>query len=70
LQGLKTAIKEVIDTTLDLNESMTQIQLVTQQNNDDAKELIQSYSELAKSLGTTTADIASASVEWLFIRSL
>lgn len=64
-EGLQEAIRKVYDTAKELNDSMTDIQLVTQQSDSDATELMKSYSGLAQEMGTTTAEVAASADEWL-----
>lgn len=64
-EGLQEAIRNVYETAKDLNDAMTDIQLVTQQSNSDATDLIKSYAGLAQEMGTTTAEVAASADEWL-----
>ena len=69
-EGLQEAITKIVDTAKDLDSAMTEIQLVTQQSNEEAAQLMVSYSGLAQQMGTTTAEVAASADEWLLIRSL
>lgn len=69
-QTLERAMTEVVSTAKELDAAMTDIQIVTQMSDSEAKTLMESYSNIAKELGTTTLAVASSSSEWLFIRSL
>lgn len=64
-EGLQEAIRKVYETAKDLNDSMTDIQLVTQQSDSDATDLMKSYAGLAQEMGTTTAEVAASADEWL-----
>lgn len=64
-EGLQEAIQKVYDTAKELNDSMTDIQLVTQQSDSDATDLMKSYAGLAQEMGTTTAAVAASADEWL-----
>ena len=66
-EGLQEAIRQVYDTAKELNDSMTDIQLVTQQSNSDATDLMKSYAGLAQEMGTTTAEVAASADEWLSV---
>lgn len=66
-EGLQEAIRKVYETAKDLNDSMTDIQLVTQQSNSDATDLMKSYAGLAQEMGTTTAEVAASADEWLSV---
>lgn len=65
LQSLLEVIKSVVSETLSLNDSMTQIRLVTQGSAESTKALMSDYSEIAKQLGTTTSAVAESATEWL-----
>ena len=65
LQSLLQVIQGVISETVSLNDSMTQIRLVTQGSAESTKELMSDYSEIAKQLGTTTSAVAESATEWL-----
>lgn len=64
-EGLQEAMRKVYETAKDLNDAMTDIQLVTQQSNSDATDLMKSYAGLAQEMGTTTAEVAASADEWL-----
>ena len=64
-EGLQEAITKIVDTAKDLDSAMTEIQLVTQQSNEEAAQLMVSYSGLAQQMGTTTAEVAASADEWL-----
>ena len=49
---------------------MTNIRLVQNNSEASAKEMLQTYSDMAYELGTTTEAVAEGSIEWLLIRSL
>lgn len=71
LQSLQQVAQSVISETIELNDSMTQIRLVTEGSAQDTKELMSQYSDIAKQLGTTTSAVAESAAEWLnFYRSL
>lgn len=65
LQSLQQVIQSVVSETISLNDSMTQIRLVTQDSAENTKVLMSDYSEIAKQLGTTTSAVADSAVEWL-----
>lgn len=66
-EGLQEAMRKVYETAKDLNDAMTDIQLVTQQSNSDATDLMKSYAGLAQEMGTTTAEVAASADEWLSV---
>ena len=58
-------IQKVIQITKQLNEVMTNIRIVTGENETAATSLMHSYNALAKELGSTTAEVAASANEWL-----
>lgn len=67
--GLEEAVQKTVDTIKSLDEQMTNIRLVQNNSQASAKEMLQTYSDMAYELGTTTEKVAESSIEWLFIRS-
>ena len=65
LDNLMNAMQSVVDTAHELDDAMTDIQIVTQMSNEDATALMQSYSQIAKELGSTTTAVAESADEWL-----
>lgn len=61
LNGL-TKIKDAV---LDLNEAMTQLQIITGYNNKEAEKLLMTYNGMAQELGTTTTAVAEGAQDWL-----
>jgi len=60
-QGIQTVKKNVID----LDKVLTNLRIVTQQNEESTRNLIKGYSELAGELGVSTTAVATAGQEWL-----
>lgn len=67
-QTLQEAISKIVDTAKELDDAMTEIQIVTQMSDARAQDLMLTYSEIAKELGTTTTAVAESSNEWLNCR--
>lgn len=59
------AISATIQKVRELDTTMTEIQMVTGQTDNQVRELIGTYSEMARQLGSTTEEVAKGSVEWL-----
>lgn len=59
------AIKQAINTSKELNKSLVDIQIVTNGTQESAQKLLNTYNEMAIKLGSTTKEVANASVEWL-----
>jgi TP901 family phage tail tape measure protein len=61
---LGDAIRSSVDKIKELDTAMVSIQLVTGQTNEQVRQLMLSYSDLAIELGVTTKQIADGSAEW------
>lgn len=59
------AISATIQKVRELDTTMTEIQMVTGQTDNQVRELIGTYSEMARQLGSTTEEVAKGSIEWL-----
>ena len=64
LDNLQNVIQDVIQQTIQLNDAMTQIRLVTQGTQQETQELMSGYAQIAKDLGTTVDVVAESAVEW------
>ena len=64
LDNLQNVIQDVIQQTIQLNDAMTQIRLVTQGTQQETQELMSGYAQIAKDLGTTLDVVAESAVEW------
>lgn len=58
LSTAQRVLGEVIDTVKELDEEMTNVRLVTGQSSEEARQLMNDYSGLAKELGVTTKTVA------------
>lgn len=67
--GLNETIQKTVGVMKELDEAMTNIRLVTGQSEVTAKQMLNTYADMAYELGSTTAQVAEGSIEWLFIRS-
>ena len=65
INAMTTAIRQSIDTVIELNAAMTDVQMVTGDTAEQTAELAHQYSEMAKTLGATTTEIANGAAEWL-----
>lgn len=55
----------ILNEVIELNKTMTDIQVVTGNTREETTELAGSYTELGNELGQTTQSIAESSTEWL-----
>ncbi len=60
-----TSFRNAKQAVVDLDQVLTDLRIITGYNNDEAERLVKSYSELAKVLGTTTANVARGAQDWL-----
>lgn len=58
-------IQKAIDTMKELDKAFTDIQMVTMGTDEQTAQLAQEYNALAKSLGSTTIEVAEGAGEWL-----
>ena len=63
--AIRQSITKTIETIKELNEAMTNVQMVTEGTDAETQELASQYSDLAKELGATTTEIANGASEWL-----
>lgn len=59
------SLTKIKDAVLDLNEAMTQLQIITGYNNEEAEKLLMTYNGMAQELGTTTTKVAEGAQDWL-----
>ena len=65
MNAMTTAIRQSIDTVIELNTAMTDVQMVTGESAEQTAELARQYSQMAKELGATTTEVANGAAEWL-----
>lgn len=65
MNAMTTAIRQSIDTVIELNTAMTDVQMVTGESAEQTAELAHQYSQMAKALGATTTEVANGAAEWL-----
>lgn len=58
-------IQKVYGQVMDLNEAMTNVQLVTGESASEIAQTARNYSNLAQELGATTKEVAAGASEWL-----
>ena len=59
------SVKDVITTVKDLNKAFVDLRIATGGSQKETAQLLSSYSSLAKNLGATTSEVASAADDWL-----
>lgn len=67
LNSIPQAFRKIYDLTVQLDGALTNLRIVTGENNEGAQELMLTYNKLGKELGATTQQIAESANEWLNI---
>ena len=67
LNSIPQAFRKIYDLTTQLDSALTNLRIVTGENNKGAQELMLTYNKLGKELGATTQQIAESANEWLNI---
>ena len=67
LNSIPRAFRKIYDLTVQLDSALTNLRIVTGENNKGAQELMLTYNKLGKELGATTQQIAESANEWLNI---
>ena len=65
MEAINKITSEFTSAIYDMNEAMTQVRMVTMGSYDDTVALADSYTQLAKQLGTTTTTVAEGADAWL-----
>ena len=65
LNSIPQSIKQIVQVTKELDAAMTNIRIVGGYNEEQAKSLMKSYTELGRTLGATTTEIAIGMNDWL-----
>lgn len=58
-------VRNVISTVKELDESLTDLRIVTGGTRQETQDLLKTYNALAQQLGATTANTASGALDWL-----
>lgn len=64
LMNLLSNITKVYDNVVKLDGALTDLRIVTGDTAEETKELLNTYNQMAKELGSTTAAVAESAVEW------
>lgn len=62
--GVVTGVRNVINTTKELDASLTDLRIVTGGTREETQRLLGAYNQMAQELGSTTARVSEAAVEW------
>ena len=58
------AIRSVIDTVKELDKAVVNLRIVTGKSQEEAEKLLDTYTQMAQRLGSTTSEVAEAAIEW------
>ena len=64
MEAINKITSEFTSAIYDMNEAMAQVRMVTMGSYDDTVQLADSYTQLAKQLGTTTTEVAKGADTW------
>lgn len=67
LNSIPQAFRKIYDLTVQLDSALTNLRIVTGENEEGAQKMIITYNKLGKELGATTQQIAESANEWLNI---
>lgn len=62
---IRSSINQLIQTTVQLDAALVDIQIATGNTREETRQLMISYSSLAREMGRTTAEVTAASNDWL-----
>lgn len=65
VMGATKALSQLISNVKTLDGALTDLRIVTGGTREETEELLDSYSELAQKLGTTTTSVAEGAADWL-----
>ncbi len=62
---IKQAANNAVNSVKELNQSLTNLRIVTGANQSEAEQYMNTYNSMAQSLGSTTTEVADAATDWL-----
>ena len=65
LDEIPQVIERMASETIAVDDAMTQLQMATNVSDSQAKQLMQTYSEMGDTLKATSVDVATSATEWL-----
>lgn len=65
IRAIKKAAKEAAESIKEIDESITNLRIVTNESYETVSRWIKSYNEMAKSLGSTTTQVADSATTWM-----
>lgn len=61
----RRALQQIYNNVVELDKAVVNLQISTSKNRNEAKNLIEKYSDLGRELGTTTSEVAKSADTWL-----
>lgn len=58
------SLRRAVDVVYDLDDALTNLRIVMDNSEEDARALVKSYNEMAQELGRTTTSVTNAAIEW------
>lgn len=65
VMGLYSGVTKLVENVKTLDEAMTDLRIVTGDSREETEDLLKTYNKMAKTLGTTTTNVASGATDWL-----
>ena len=62
---IKQAANNAVNSVKELNQSLTNLRIVTNSSETEAQDYMNTYNSMARELGATTTEVADAAVDWL-----
>ena len=62
---IRTAANKAVESVKNLNQSLTDLRIVTNKSNAEATKIMDSYNSMGQMLGATTSEIADSGIAWL-----
>lgn len=62
--GFVNGVRTMIENVKDLDKALTDLRIVTGSTREETQELLKTYNQMAKQLGSTTSTVANSSVDW------
>ena len=62
---IKQAANNAVNSVKELNQSLTNLRIVTNASQTEAEKYMTTYNSMAQSLGSTTTEVADAATDWL-----
>ena len=65
INSIRQAANNAVNSVIELNQSLTNLRIVTNANQTEAENYMNTYNSMARELGATTTEVADAATDWL-----